>query len=84
MCREESSRSVSISCIPYHGGVDGHSLFVGTVGDNDAIELVKLEVTRSEKQFVLEEQATLSEVLLVDHTIVERIMEYNAFGRLRH
>lgn len=64
--------------------MDGHSLFVGTVGDNDAIEFVKLEVTRSEKQFVLEEQATLSEVLLVDHTIVERIMEYNAFGRLRH
>lgn len=60
-----------------------HSLW-GAVGDNDAIELVKLEVTRSEKQFVLEEQATLSEVLLVDHTIVERIMEYNAFGRLRH
>lgn len=57
---------------------------MGTVGDNDAIEFVKLEVTRSEKQFVLEEQATLSEVLLVDHTIVERIMEYNAFGRLRH
>lgn len=64
--------------------MDGHSLFVGTVGDNDAIEFVKLEVTRSEKQFVLEEQATLSEVLLVYHTIVERIMEYNAFGRLRH
>ena len=64
--------------------MDGHSLFVGTVGDNDAIEFVKLEVTRSEKQFVLEEQATLSEVLLVDHTIVERKMEYNAFGRLRH
>lgn len=64
--------------------MDGHSLFVGTVGNNDAIEFVKLEVTRSEKQFVLEEQATLSEVLLVDHTIVERIMEYNAFGRLRH
>ena len=64
--------------------MDGHSLFVGTVGDNDAIEFVKLEVTRSEKQFVLEEQASLSEVLLVDHTIVERIMEYNAFGRLRH
>lgn len=57
---------------------------MGTVGDNDAIEFVKLEVTRSEKQFVLEEQATLSEVLLVDHTIVERKMEYNAFGRLRH
>lgn len=57
---------------------------MGTVGDNDAIEFVKLEVTRSEKQFVLEEQATLSEVLLVYHTIVERIMEYNAFGRLRH
>lgn len=64
--------------------MDGHSLFVGTVGNNDAIEFVKLEVTRSEKQFVLEEQATLSEVLLVDHTIVERKMEYNAFGRLRH